>query len=372
MAATDWTLTIPGFDDAEFISVRFDIGRKSVYDDFTACYMIVQARNNSDQAYYLSMGAYCTLTTPNMYLGPLGWWIVGWEYEDGYDPEQNFVTIRLISSYGYIGRDSTINTVPGTTWTALDQIDYLYNTLNQRSGLPPYIDVPLSGSQFAYAVPTGTNVATFMQNAVRTEWGRVYEYGQTVTFAPLDTYNSAAILNIGITSSSTSLIWDTFLRSGADIDSFQQVTASPTSGQYTAYSTGTAQQLSLTTNHATQPVSYATGIANSIKPDTRPNSAYPIPPRQFVVQITDGAQHPDALEGLETWLPFAPATLANVTYYDTRFATTTYLCMIEGASVEIVAGLTRYVLYLTEANGYPLFILDNSELGVLDENRLGF
>lgn len=370
MTKTAWTFSIPGFSASDIMSMQFSVGRRSIYDDFTTNFCTVQARNNNDQAYYLYVGAYCYVTTPNMALQSLGWWVAGWEYSDGYSPDECFVTIQLISNYGYLGRDTTNASIPGTIYTALDQVQYCYVTNNQRSGQPPYVDVPASGTQFAYTVPAGTNVGTFLQNAVRTEWGRVYEADQTVTFSALSGVGAFHI-NIGLNKTTTDLRWDSFSRSGANIDSFANVSATSTQGQYAVYYYGTTQQLSLTTNHATSPNDWVSAITRSIS--GRFEYPYVVdPPKQFVVTVTDGAQDANALSTLETALPYLPAATATLTYYDPRTGTTSYTCLVEGVDVESRPGVTTYRIYATEASGYPLFILDNTLLGVLDYNRLGF
>jgi hypothetical protein len=359
------------------MSFSCTLGRRSLYDDYTANYCTVQARNNNDGAFYLSLGAYCSIDSP--YLGQaLGWYVAGWEYSDGYSPAECFVTITLISCYGFLGRDTTAASIPGTTWTALDQIEYLYVVNNQRGGLPPYVDVPLSGSQFAYTVPAGTNVATFLQDAVRTEWGRVFEGDQTVYFSPLGSLGSYH-MTIGLSTSPSSLRWDTFSRTGADIDSFRNVALTSTYGQYANSSTGDAQQLALTTNHVggagNHPIAtYGIGIVYAISglEPGMPAGSTVDPPKQFVVTITDGAQDANALSTFEALLPYSPNATASLTYYDPRTGTTTYTCAVEGVEINSRPGVTTYRIYATELSGYPVFVLDSDLLGVLNYNRLGF
>ncbi len=46
--------------------------------------------------------------------------------------------------------------------------------------------------------------------------------------------------------------------------------------------------------------------------------------------------------------------------------------MVEGGEVNVVPGLSRYRLYLSDYELYKVFTLDDANLGVLDDDRLGW
>lgn len=92
-------------------------------------------------------------------------------------------------------------------------------------------------------------------------------------------------------------------------------------------------------------------------------------PTISTISATTNGQHTQNLDNLgvtDLELGMLPAYTVNVTLRGT-----TQLCQIEGVTVTADQEQARYTYYLSPAGDTAWFILDNSNYGVLDQNRLG-
>jgi hypothetical protein len=176
-------------------------------------------------------------------------------------------------------------------------------------------------------------------------------------------------VTVGNTSSSTSILWDEFSRVGLGGNYFNVATVSNPLGA-TQTATGTASagtgitQLSVEARDLTtaQQASNASWIAQTL---SAPGNIY------VTISFLDGIQNTTALA---TFLAFTgPVTgWLPVTYQDPGTGLQSRDMKIEGIRVSIVPGATRFVLSLSDMANYSFFTLNNTDLGVLNSDRLGW
>lgn len=242
-------------------------------------------------------------------------------------------------------------TTPGssTTFNAA-QVCNAYSISN-------YYDVGLSTvSSQTYDV--GTYVNDIVQELMRTEQGRIQDcvFNQLIFLArstSLTTlradFNDGTVTPLLSTSPYTAI---EFLNDGDYVAN--TIIVEPVG--LTAETTGSSRPV-LNFQTLDQSSTQAKGLSEYIKTTLDLNTIRPF----AITFLADAQTNFNWLDAMQ------PGVLVSV-----ALRGSSYLCVVEGASVVSSPSVSQVVLNLSTADMYRTFRLDNAEFGTLDNNRLGF
>ena len=399
--AISWTITVNGVDITDdVISAQFSMGRQNPLDDYDANKCSITVRNGTGAFNANSYPISCFITfTPNTTGGKTRlFWLQTINYEDEIEPSASTATIVGIDGYGRLGQFDLINP-PGSyyplgflTNRTVSQSDDYITAANLRYGylavgittmqtIPPnptYANgnslVPTLGSGGAqFITQPYSRVLDWINQNMRTErtpWdvpAFASNQGQFWAIAR----SQMAYQNIGVTignvSSSTDILWDQFSRVGLGGNYYNSVTVAGfgvTGATNLATSTYGVTDLNVQTRdyNSSQATSNSQFIANTLS-DT--NVLY------ATISFLDAIQNTAAMT---TFLAFkAPVTgWLTVKYQDPGTGIQTRKMQLDGMDVDISPGATRFRAYLSDLTLYSYFVLNDSNFGVLNDDRLGW
>jgi hypothetical protein len=400
--AIAWTVEVNGVNITNnVIEASFAMGRENILDDYAANTCTITVRNGTGA---FNPGSYpissLIFFTPNTASGKSRvFWLQTIEYRDEIDSDASTATIVGIDGYGRLGQflmrpnpyfsgnyltNRTIN--QSDDYVIMSNLIYGYGALgiDSMSGFPnppeysagdsfvPTLGFVAGGAQ--EEIDGNRTLLDYMNSNNRTERGSFDIVagggaGKYWGISRTKTTQQKIGVSIGNTSSSTSILWDEFSRVGLGGNYFNVATVSNPLGA-TQTATGTASagtgitQLSVEARDLTtaQQASNASWIAQTL---SAPGNIY------ATISFLDGIQNTTALA---TFLAFTgPVTgWLPVTYQDPGTGLQTRDMKIEGIRVSIVPGATRFILSLSDMANYSFFTLNNTDLGVLNSDRLGW
>jgi hypothetical protein len=249
------------------------------------------------------------------------------------------------------------------------------NTLEQLSPYTGLISFTNDGNSAAYPTEnyTGTIGARLAQN-MQTEHGLMINYGDTIKLlARSQVGENVSTLSFGGTASATVLPMNAVFRSGLG-DSFNTVvTVDAPVGSSTATNAvgvslwGTwATTTTQVDGSFTQVQGCAEYLAALMGNALIENMVY------FEIHVWDYAVNPSTLTLFQQYNDFISQNIDVVYRLPGNPSDTTFECVIEGLQINSDPEKTEYVFYLTPADLYRSFILDDAIFGTLDNNRLSY
>ena len=287
-------------------------------------------------------------------------------YDDGFQYASGgaTATITAIDLFGVLSREQLVNEDLGD-----------FNTLDQLANFTALISFTNDGNSVAYPTDnyTGTIGARLAQN-MQTEHGLMINYGDTIKLlARSQVGENVSTLSFGGTASATVLPMNAVFRSALG-DSFNNVvTVDSPPGSYTATNAagvalwGTwATTTTQVDGSFTQVQGCAEYLAALMGNALIENMVY------FEIHVMDYAVNPFTLTLFNDYNDFISQNIDVVYRIPGTPSDTTYKCVIEGLQINSDPEKTEYVFYLTPADLYRSFILDDPIFGTLDNNRLSY
>ena len=287
-------------------------------------------------------------------------------YDDGFQYASGgaTATITAIDLFGVLSREQLVEEDLGDL-----------NTLEQLSPYTGLISFTNDGNSAAYGTLnyTGTIGARLAQN-MQTEHGLMINYGDTIKLlARSQVGENVSTLSFGGTASATVLPMNAVFRSALG-DSFNNVvTVDAPVGSSTATNAagvalwGTwATTTTQVDGSLTQVQGCAEYLAALMGDALSENQVY------FEIHVWDYAVNPSTLTLFQQYNDFISQNIDVVYRLPGNPSDTTFECVIEGLQINSDPEKTEYVFYLTPADLYRSFILDDAIFGTLDNNRLSY
>jgi hypothetical protein len=395
--AIAWTITCNGVNITDdVISASWSFGRQNPLDDYSANYLTMTVQNGSGQfnATSFPISSVIILNPDNASPRPYRFWLQSVNYRDEIEPTASTATIVGIDGFGRLGQVPIFARIPpaGTTTYSragsVAQLSDMFTTYQIEKGNPGGVDFMsqignpayhggmsqclsiASGGSPDQTIPPYRNLLDYANANIRTEGTVMNVAPGTLTMRSRAkmTYTDNVAIDIGGSASSTSIVWDEFERSGYGAEYFNSVTVQSelasiapqnATGAVTTFGE-TRLDVSSRDTTSTQALGLAQWLAATLGSGTLMSAT---------VSFVDGIQNPTALASfrdidagqsfLVYWLQ------AGVGVVNRRM-------MVEGGEVEVVPGASRYRLYLSDYELYKVFTLDDTNLGVLDDDRLGW
>jgi hypothetical protein len=287
-------------------------------------------------------------------------------YDDGFQYASGgaTATITAIDLFGVLSREQLVNETLGDL-----------NTLEQLSPYTSLISFTNDGNSGAYPTPnyTGTIGARLAQN-MQTEHGLMINYGDTIKLlARSQVGDNVSTLSFGGVASATVLPMNAVFRSALG-DSFNNVvTVDAPVGSYTATNAaGVALwgTWATTTTQVDGSSSQVQGCAEYLA--ALMGDALSVNQIYFEIHVWDYAVNPSTLTLFQQYNDFISQNINVVYRIPGTVSDTTYECVIEGLQINSDPEKTEYVFFLTPAELYRSFILDDAIFGTLDNNRLSY
>ena len=287
-------------------------------------------------------------------------------YDDGFQYASGgaTATITAIDLFGVLSREQLVNEDLGDL-----------NTLEQLSPYTSLISFTNDGNSGAYPTPnyTGTIGARLAQN-MQTEHGLMINYGDTIKLlARSQVGDNVSTLSFGGVASATVLPMNAVFRSALG-DSFNNVvTVDAPVGSYTATNAaGVALwgTWATTTTQVDGSSSQVQGCAEYLA--ALMGDALSVNQIYFEIHVWDYAVNPSTLTLFQQYNDFISQNIDVVYRIPGTVSDTTYECVIEGLQINSDPEKTEYVFFLTPAELYRSFILDDAIFGTLDNNRLSY
>jgi len=396
--AIAWTVTCNGTDITDdVISMRWTFGRENPLDDYSANYCSITVRNGTGafSASAFPISSVIILNPNGTSFRPYKFWLQSVDYRDEIEAAASTATIVGIDGFGRLGQVPQFAlTLPAGTTTyarggSVFQISEIFTNYATYKGVNPggvffmsQIGNPeyqagmseclsmSSGGTPDQPIPPFRKVLDLANRNIRTEGTVMGCASGTLTMRSRArmTYTDNINLTIGNTSSSTSILWDEFERSGYGAEYFNTVTVQPEltsiAGQTAtgAITTFGETQLNVTSRDttATQALGLAQWLAATLGSGTLMSAS---------VSFIDAIQNATALDTIKDVDAGQSYTIA---YQSPGVGIVSKRMMVEGGEVNVVPGLSRYRLYLSDYELYKVFTLDDANLGVLDDDRLGW
>jgi hypothetical protein len=287
-------------------------------------------------------------------------------FDDGFQYASGGATATItgIDLFGVLSREQLVNEDLGDL-----------NTLEQLSPYTSLISFTNDGNSAAYPTDnyTGTIGARLAQN-MQTEHGLMINYGDTIKLlARSQVGENVSTLSFGGIASATVLPMNAVFRSALG-DSFNNVvTVDAPVGSSTATNAagvalfGTwATTTTQVDGSLTQVQGCAEYLAALMGDFLSVNQVY------FEIHVMDYAVNPSTLTLFNQYNDFISQNIDVVYRLPGDPSDTTFQCVIEGLQINSDPEKTEYVFYLTPAELYRSFILDDAIFGTLDNNRLSY
>ena len=287
-------------------------------------------------------------------------------YDDGFQYASGgaTATITAIDLFGVLSREQLVNQTLGDL-----------NTLEQLSPFTSLISFTNDGNSGAYPTPnyTGTIGARLAQN-MQTEHGLMINYGNTIKLlARSQVGDNVSTLSFGGVASATVIPMNAVFRSALG-DSFNNVvTVDAPVGSYTATNAaGVALwgTWATTTTQVDGSSSQVQGCAEYLA--ALMGDALSVNQIYFEIHVWDYAVNPSTLTLFQQYNDFISQNIDVVYRIPGTVSDTTYECVIEGLQINSDPEKTEYVFFLTPAELYRSFILNDAIFGTLDNNRLSY
>jgi hypothetical protein len=365
-----WKVTVDGYSLDGFVySLSFFNGKKRWLENYSPQTLSLTINNSTNLA-----SAFLPGSEIKVYRDGIGtnnnarsfFYTQSVSYDDGFQYASGgaTATITAIDLFGVLSREQLTNADLGD-----------FNCLAQLSEYTPLISFTSDGNSIAVVTDnyTGTIGARLAQN-MQTEHGIMINYGDTIKLlARSQVGENVSTLSFGGTASATVLPMNAVFRSALG-DSFNNVvTVDGPWGPFTATNAAgvalwgtwatTTTQVDGTSGQAQASAEYLAALMGDA---LSVNQVY------FEIHVMDYAVNPSTLTLFMQYNDFISQNIDVVYRIPGTPSDTTYECVIEGLQINSDPQKTEYVFYLTPAELYRSFILDDAIFGTLDNNRLSY
>jgi len=356
MATTTWSVLIGGVDfSSHLISMDFDLGRRTIFDEFNGGTISLTLRNNTNQC-----GAIVQNATINVQSHEQYFYVTAIQFNEGITDAEAVCTITGVDAIAQLAQYS-LGAGSGYSTAPLTQ---MYEIWNGTGITPPYVDTPLtSRSVVSGTIASDTTVGNRWSTLINSEMGSLVSSAATMYPIPNGYYPTS---------------WLTFGRSGT--------TGIPYSNLSRIVGTDISAN-NVTIDYVTSSATYTMPAAawkRTYKRYTVLTSGLATNQAQyFATALTDSS----TISGSLTWtdkaatttdnntfvgaFAYAPAYIATLEYKLPGVSATSKRIKIEGISCSASPAQTTWTVNFTDAGLYDGFQL-NTDTAILGLARFGW
>lgn len=357
MASTTWSVFIDGVDfSSHVLSMNFDLGRRTFFDEFNGGTISLTLRNNTNQCGAIVQNAKINIANAQQYF-----FVTGIQFDEGITDAEATCTLTGIDYFAQLAQYPYGMGVGGST----APLTRMYNDWIAAGYALPYMDTPLASRSVISTVGPSSDVTfgNWWSLLMQGEMGSLVSEADTMYPIPNGYYADS---------------WLTFGRSGtagipyADLSRIVGTDISANS-----------VTIDYITSAATYTVPGATWKRTYQRYTTLTSTLAANQAQFFATVLTD----PTTISGSLTWTDKAATTFNNDTFvYDFNRApaymatleyklpggtATSQRIKIEGVSCNASPALTTWTVNFTDANLYDGFQLD-TDSAILGLARFGW
>jgi len=357
MATTTWSVFIDGVNfSSHVISMNFDLGRRTIFDEFNGGTISLTMRNNTNQCGAIVQNATISLQSAQQYF-----FVTGIQFDEGITDTEATCTLTGIDYFAQLAQ-YTYSAGSGGSTAPLTQF---YNSWISTGISPPYVDPPLTSRSVISTVgpSSDTTFANWTTILMNSEMGSLVSSGATMYPIPNGYYPTS---------------WLTFGRSGTSGIPYSDL--SRIVGTDISANNVTIDYVSSSTTYTKPGATWK----RTYKRYTTLTSTLAANQAQFFATVlTD----PDTISGSLTWtdkaattannntfmsaFAYAPAYMATLEYKLPGATATSKRIKIEGVSCSASPGQTTWTVNFTEGSLYDGFRLD-TDTAILGLARFGW
>ena len=357
MATTTWSVFIGGVNfSSHVLSMNFDLGRRTFFDDFNGGTISLTLRNNTNQCGAIVQNATISLQSNQQYF-----FVTGIQFDEGITDAEATCTLTGVDYFAQLAQYA-YGAGAGGSSAPLTQ---LYNEWTSTGIAPPYMDTPLTSRS---VINTGgaASDSTFLNrfsNLLMGEMGSLVSSAATMYPIPNGYYPAS---------------WLTFGRSGTSGIPYSDL--SRIVGTEISANNVTIDYVTTSTTYVIPSAAYK----RTYERYTQLTSTLAANQAQFFATVlTD----PDTISGSLTWtdkaattannntfmgaFAFAPAYMATLEYKLPGGSATSKRIKIEGVSCTASPAQTTWTVNFSEGSLYDGFQL-NTDTAILGLARFGW
>ena len=357
MAKTTWSVVIDGVNfSTHVLSMNFNLGRRTIFDEFNGGTISLTLRNNTNQCGAIVQNATISLQSNQQYF-----FVTSIQFDEGVTDAEATCTLTGIDYFAQLSQ-YTYGVGAGGSTAPLTR---MWETWTASGYAPPYMDAPQPSRSVISTV--GPSSETTFAN-----WWTVLMNGEMGSF--VSTAGTIYPLPNGFFKFS----WLTFGRS--DTSGIPYSELSRISGTEIAANNVTIDYVTTSTTYTVP----GAGWKRSYERFTSLTSTLAANQAQFfATALTD----PDTISGSLTWtdsaattannntfmssFAFAPAYLVTLEYKLPGGAATSKRVKIEGIECSVTPDQTMWTVHFTDGSLYDGFQLDTNT-GILGLARFGW
>lgn len=377
MARLDWEVLYAVYGVSEtdvtsqVLSFNFTAGRQKYLDDYSGqtASLTIKNDNNQAAAYELNRNIVIQIQGgPGGYYYRQHFWIQEVTFNDY--PGNTGLSTATITAVDWMSRAGRMQAI-SKSLTQTDTVTQI-EQFNWNAGGPLTEDMYFETNDPGTSIASAQTYTGTVNNQVNllsaTERSQVWCGQNTIFIVPRAYPIAASTITFGRSTSTTQIGYQTFVRIQNGINFINKASILP-NGLATQTATnatsvtsyGTSFYSSSTVDYTTtQALGNAQWIANTFSDPTD---------LRFEIGFNDVSQNETALL---TFLYEFYLKQYVLNYQTQGQSATSENVRVEGFNVNITPEQTMFMVYLSPANYYQYFILNNSTFGILDTSRLGW
>lgn len=356
MATTSWSIFIGGVNfSSHVLSLNFDLGRRSIFDEFTGGNISITLRNNTNQCGNIAQNAIINLQSNQQYF-----YVTAIQFDEGVTDAEATCTLTGVDAIAQLAQ-YTCAAGSGYSTAPLTQ---MYEIWNGTGITPPYVDTPLtSKATVSGTVASDTTVLNRWSTLAMSEMGSLVSSASTMYPIPNNYYPNSWLTfgrngTAGIPYEDLSRIVGTEISANNVIIDYVSSSATYTI-PFAAWKRTYERYTVLTAGLAT---SQAEFFARALTDPTTISGS---------LTWTDKAATTANNNTFLSAFAFAPAYIATLEYKVPGATATSTRIKIEGVSCSASPAQTTWTVNFTDAGLYDDFILDSNS-GTLGVGRFGW
>jgi hypothetical protein len=380
MATTTWEIVDETNGDItdRVISARFTLGRQQYYDSYDGNSITIVVRNDDGAVNSFVAGSILRLK-PNSSPNYTTFYLEAITFYDGLVDGEATATLMGIDIMSYVGRLWMQFSEGGGDGLSVlnDVFDGFFG-----GGVPGYY--PQTNFSYDFFTITGVTIESISGNVstlgdyVRKviacqrqpylyQWFSPTHSQNFLTPKAPTAFSSYGGPTITDAPTTTSLVWDECSRAGNGSQTFVTGAVSNQAGttNYAGFYSFNGQLGRFTIDTLVASATDRASILNAYY------LAWRTVGQTYEVVIHDFPQNTTAWNDFLENLNYLPVCFTTLQYRKASLGTESETVMMEGVEVEILPGVTRCTVYASSSQFHPFFVLD-TEMGVLDTNRLGW
>lgn len=357
MATTSWSVVVGATDfTSNVMSMQFNIGRQTIFEDFAGGYIRVTLRNDTNQCAVISQNDIVDLQSQ------LYFFVRDISFNEGVTDAEATCTITGVDMIGALAQYP----LSATTGLSIAPLEQMYDIWTASGLQPPYMDPPLTSTSVVHGtVADDTTILNRFSVLLNSEMGSMYASAGTIYPKPYS-YSKDAQYTFGRSGTSGIPYYNLTRMAGTSIAAnnviIDYVTNTATYFTFASYKRTYKRYTVLASSPTDYPAYQAEFLAVALSDPTTISGE---------LSWTDKAA---TTANNDTWMAgfsASPIFTATLEYKIPGQSATSTRIKMEGISCNVTPSQTDWTVYFTDGALYDDFILDTNA-GTLGVSRFGW